>query len=554
MSTEGCFDYVVVGSGFGGSVSAMRLTEKGYRVLVLEQGKRFADNDYPTTNWKVWKFLWMPAARFFGIMQISPFQHVLVLHGSGVGGGSLCYANVLMEPDEKAFSSPAWKKPLDWRAVLAPYYQTAKRMLGVAPNPNMWKSDEILQEIAADLGRADTFRVTEGGVFYGEPGLEVPDPYFGGEGPTRTGCTQCGGCMVGCRYNAKNSLDKNYLYFAEKWGAEIWSEKEVRNVVPLAKDQPDGARYEVFFRSSTAWFSKPEERVRTRNVVFSGGTLGTLKLLFRCRDATRTLPNLSPRLGELVRTNSESLLGASAKDRNIDYSEGIAITSIFNPDDVTAIEPVRYPAGSSMMRLLAGPMGSGGNNLLFRLMNLGFQALRHPVETIRILFQPHWSERTTILLVMQTEDNRIHFKLGRSLYTLFRLGLVSKPDREQNIPSKIPIGHHVTRELAQKIDGFPASSINESVLDIPLTAHILGGCTFGETAQEGVIDLNCQVHNYPGLYVVDGSIMPANPGVNPSLTITALAEYAMASLPSRNGKLAHKSKESPKMEKMPEIA
>jgi cholesterol oxidase len=538
-TSQQAVDFVIIGSGFGGSVAAMRLVEKGYSVLVLERGKRFEDQDFPKTNWNVFKYLWAPALRCFGILQISLFRDVLVLHGSGVGGGSLGYANVLMEPSDKMFENPLWKHLADWKAVLAPHYRTARRMLGVDTNPRFWTADTVLMEIARTLGTEDTFQPTRVGTFFGEPGMEgkeVPDPYFGGEGPPRVGCTQCGGCMVGCRYNAKNSLTKNYLYFAEKWGARVTPECEVRDVRPLEPGQPDGARYVVSYRRSTAWLDRRQRQVRARNVVFSASALGTLSLLFRCRDVLRSLPAISPRLGHMVRTNSESLLGVTSRNWKTDYSKGIAITSIFQADDVTAIEPVRYPSGSSIMRFLAGPLVEHGGTIPARFVRTSSKIFKHPFEFIRTHVLPGWAQRTTILLVMQTEDNRIRLRLGKSLLTLFRTGLVSEPDAECSIPSHIHIGHKVTRDFASRINGTPAGSINEGLLDIPMTAHILGGCPFGLDDQEGVIDLDCQIHNYPGLYVVDGSIMPANPGVNPSLTITALAEYAMSRVPPKDGR------------------
>jgi cholesterol oxidase len=527
MNAQPVFDYIVVGSGFGGSVSAMRLREKDYSVLVLERGKRYRDQDFARSNWVAWKYLWLPSLRCFGILQITPFRNVLVLHGAGVGGGSLGYANVLMIPDEKLFAAPAWRHLADWKTILRPHYDTARRMLGVAANPCLWPADHALRDIANSLNRGRTFQPTEVGAFFGEPGQEVPDPYFGGEGPARSGCTHCGGCMVGCRYNAKNTLVKNYLYFAEKWGAQVWPECEVRDVRPLLPGQPDGARYEVIYRPSTAWLLKSEKPVRARNVIFSAGALGTMRLLFRCRDITHSLPNISPRLGDMVRTNSESLVGVTNRHLTTDYSKGIAITSIFKADEVTQIEPVRYPAGSDLMRFLAGPLIASGG-ILTRLLKSALEIARHPIDFLKVHVLPGWAKRTTILLVMQTEDNCLRFRLGRNLFTLFRRNLVSLPDEELTIPSKLDIAHRVTQAFAQKTDAVALGSINESLFNIPITAHILGGCPFGTDASEGVVDLNCQLHNYPGLYVVDGAIIPANPGVNPSLTITALAEYAMS--------------------------
>lgn len=513
----------------------MRLTERGHDVLVLEKGRRFEDHDFATSTWNVRRYLWVPLLRCFGILQITPLRDVFVLHGAGVGGGSLCYANVLMRPDESSFAEPAWTKLQDWRTLLEPHYETAERMLGVTRNPRTTPADEVLREIAAEMNVEPTFRPTRVGAFFGEPGeegVERPDPYFGGEGPARKGCIHCGACMVGCRHNAKNTLRKNYLWFAEKQGAEIRALCEVRDVRRLPDGQTDGARYEVVYRSSTAWPVRRARSVRTRNVIFSAGALGTLELLFRCREVTRSLPDISRRLGDLVRTNSEALLGSGSRSRDVDYSKGIAITSIFQADAVTNIEPVRYPAGSGLMRFLAAPLIDRGS-LPVRLLKTVTRLVLHPVDALRMFVLPGWAERSTILLVMQSEDNRIHLRLGRDLFTGFRRGLVSSPDEVATIPRKLDIGHHVTRRFAQKTDGIPLGSINEGLLDVPMTAHILGGCPFGRDGREGVVDLDFQIHNYPGLYVIDGSVMPANPGVNPSLTITALAEHAMDRMAER---------------------
>ncbi|MBM3155721.1 MAG: GMC family oxidoreductase [Chloroflexi bacterium] len=532
--SEQVFDYVIVGSGFGGSVSAMRLTEKGYRVLVLERGKRYRDKDFPFSNWILWKFVWLPALRLFGTWEFTPMELGLVLRGVGVGGGSLLYACVLEVPSDALFENPAWRNLADWKTILAPHYKTAQRMLGVAPNPKLWPADDVLKKIADEMGQGHTFRPTNTGRFYGAEGVEVPDPYFGGEGPPRRGCQHCGGCMVGCRNNGKNSLDKNYLYFAEKRGAEIHPESEVTDIRPLPPGQPDGARFEVIYHRSTACLLKAKKRVRTRNVVLSAGVLGTMKLLFKCRDITRSLPDISPRLGDMVRTNSEALLGISSRRGNkVDYSKGIAITSIFQGDKVTSIEPCRFPDGSGFILLIAGPLFDKSSNALVRFARFFWEILRHPLDNFWGHFPFGWARRSTILLVMQTIDNRVRIRLGRSLLTLFRKGLVSKPDMEKALPPRINIAHQVTRNFAAKVNGIPAGSISETLLNMETTAHILGGCPFGKDAREGVVGLDCQVHNYPGLYVVDGSIVPANPGVNPSLTITALAEYAMSKVPPK---------------------
>jgi cholesterol oxidase len=531
------FDFVIVGSGFGGSVAAMRLSQKRYRVLVLERGKRYRDQDFARSTWDIRRYLWLPAARCFGILQISAFRHVVVLHGAGVGGGSLGYANVLMAPSDALFDAPAWRELADWKTLLAPHYATARQMLGVADNPRFGPADTVLQSIAAELGQAHTFKPAPVGTYFGQPGQEnqdVSDPYFGGLGPARRPCTYCGACLVGCRHNAKNTLVKNYLYFAEEWGAQVKAEAEVEDIQPLPAGQADGARYVVVYKQSTGWPLTPRRRVRARSVVLAAGALGTLRLLFRCRDLTRSLPELSPRLGDLVRTNSESLLGVINRGSQTDYSRGVAITSIFQADAVTSVEPVRYPAGSDLMRYLGGPLLKSGG-LGRRLFQWAAGIVRHPVDFWRTYFQAGWARRATILLVMQSEDNRFRLRFGRDLLLPWRRGLVSLPDADHNLLGKLDIGHEVTERFAARTNSIPASTINESLFNIPMTAHILGGCPMGADAGSGVVGIDAQVHAYPGLYVVDGSIVPANPGVNPSLTITALAEYVMSQVPPAPG-------------------
>ncbi len=525
----------MIGSGFGGSVSAMRLAEKGYGVLVLEQGKRYRDRDFASSNWLVWKYLWAPALRCFGILQISLLNGLMVLHGVGVGGGSLGYANVLEIPDRKLFDHPSWRHLADWRRVLRPHYETAIRMLGVTTNPKLWPADGMLGEIAAQRGQPEAVRPAQVGVFFGPEGEEVPDPYFSGEGPARRGCTHCGACMVGCRHNAKNSLPKNYLHFAEKLGVHIQAESRVTGIRPLPAGQADGARYEVLYQFSTRMFSRPKKPLRARNLVLSAGVLGTLGLLLHCRDVSRTLPDLSSRLGKEVRTNSEALMGVVGRGNEPDYSRGIAITSRYQADPVTVIEPVRYPQGSSLMRLLSTPLVSTGRSVSSRLGSILWQILRHPLDFLRSYLLPSWASRTTILLAMQTEDSRLQLRLGRGLLTGFRRGLVSVPDESRLIPARLDIGHEVTRAFASESDGIPLGSLGENLLNMPTTAHILGGCPIGQSSEEGVVDLNFEAHGYPGLYIVDGSVIPANPGINPSLTIAALAEYAMSRIPEKDG-------------------
>ncbi len=528
------YDFVVIGSGFGGSVSALRLAEKGYSVLVLERGRRFRDRDFAATNWQFWKYLWAPPLRSFGILEISLLNGLMVLHGAGVGGGSLGYGNVLEVPPDDMFANPAWRDLADWKTLLAPHYQTARRMLGVARNPRLTPADHALQAVVAGLGQGDAFRPTEVGVFFGPEGEEVPDPFFGGEGPPRRGCRFCGACMVGCRHNAKNTLVKNYLYLAEKRGVRVLAEREVTDLRALPPDQPDEARYEVRFRRSTALLPREGERVRARRVVVAAGVLGTLKLLFRAREVSGGLPRLSPRLGENVRTNSEELVGAVARTRKVDFSQGIAITSIARTDAETRIEPVRYPRGSSLMRLIAAPtLPDPHTPRGKRWLGAAAALFRTPGHVARTYILPGWADRTTILLVMQTADNRLSLRYGRHPLYAFRRGLVVQHDPQRPIPVGVPGGHEAARRFAARTGGMVAGSAAESLLGLPITAHILGGVPFGRDAQEGVVGLDGQVHNYPGLYVVDGSIVPANPGVNPSLTITALAEYVLSQIPPK---------------------
>jgi cholesterol oxidase len=524
------YDYVVIGSGFGGSVAAMRLKEKGYSVLILERGKRYRDQDFAKSNWAFWKYIWNPLIRSFGILQISLLDGMLILHGSGVGGGSLGYANVLMEPDDALFNAPAWRHLADWKKVLRPHYDTAKRMLGVATTPRLFAADETLRLVANEMGYRAGFQPTEVGVLFGDPtseGQQVVDPYFDGDGPARNSCIHCGACMVGCRHNAKNTLVKNYLYFAEKWGADLLAERQVSDIQPLPEGQDDGARYEVLHRSATSILGRKTQKVRARNVVLSAGVLGTLKLLFHCRDVSGSLPNISARLGDEVRTNQEALQGATSRAGEQDFSQGVAIASTFQADENTVVQAVRYPAGSSLMRLLAAPLIERGH-IIKRLTHATLYWIFRPIDFMRAYFLPGWAKRTTILLVMQRAESRMRLRLGRSPWSFFRRGLVTEQDEADSIPASVDLGQQVTRSFADKVNGIPAGSFSEGLLGMPATAHILGGCPMGQDDAEGVIDLQCQVHNYPGLYVVDASIMPANPGINPSLTITALAEYAIA--------------------------
>ncbi|WP_420643477.1 GMC oxidoreductase [Candidatus Leptofilum sp.] len=525
------YDYVVIGSGFGGSVSAMRLTEKGYRVLVLERGKRYRAEDFPKTNWNIFKYLWQPALRCFGIMGINFLDDLMILNGSGIGGGSLVYASTHIEPGEKFYEAEEWADLTDWQSELAPHFKTANRMLGVRENPLFWPADYRLQEIANEVGQGDTFKPTPVAIFFGDPGETVPDPFFDGEGPDRAGCIHCGGCMVGCRHNAKNTLDKNYLYFAEKWGAEVRSEANVLALRPLYGPQPGAARYEIEYEKVTDWMFKQKQTVRARNVIVSAGVMGTVNLLLKCRDEAKTLPLLSERLGWMVRSNSEALMGVTARDGEVDYSKGVAITSHFWLDEVTSVEPVRYPRGSSLMRNLAVPLVSLKGGGWQRFGRFIVEGVKRPYDFLKARFLPDWARDSTILLIMQTAENRMRLKRGRSIFTLFRQGLISERDDSLPIPAVIDAGRSVVNRFAEKTNGIPQSTMNEVLLETPSTAHILGGCGIGASEADGVIDTKHEVFNYPGLFVADGSVIPANLGVNPSLTITAMTERAMSLVP-----------------------
>jgi cholesterol oxidase len=534
-ATDPVYDYVIIGSGFGGSVSAWRLTEKGYSVLVIERGKRWTAESFPKTNWKLTDYLWMPALRCFGPQGLTFFKDIWLLNGAGVGGGSLIYASTHRIPTQNFFRAKEWAHLADWEAELMPHYHTANRMLGTAENPCLWPADHVLKEIAEDLGQGDTFEPTPVGIYFGQPGVTVPDPYFGGDGPTRTGCNHCGGCMVGCRHNAKNTLDKNYLWLAEKYGATVLPERNVRGIRPLYGVQPDGARYEVGYEKVTDWVNKRRDRVRARNVIVAAGVLGTVELLFKCRDEDQTLPLISPMLGELVRSNSEALMGVTARHRQQDFSQGVAISSHFWADEETSVEPCRYPPGSSFMRTLIWPLagyGDAGSKFVHRLWASLKHLVKSPGDFLHTRINSGWAERDTVLLIMQTVENKMACRRGRGPMTLFRKGLHTRRDPDEPIPACVDAGSDVVKRFAEKVDGVAWVGLND-LLDIPNTAHIMGGCPIGGDETTGVVDINHQVFNYPGLYVADGSVVPANLGVNPSLTIAAMAERAMSLIPAK---------------------
>ncbi|MGW6422234.1 GMC oxidoreductase [Nocardia sp. NPDC055053] len=519
------FDVLIVGSGFGGSVTALRLVEKGYKVGILEAGRRFTDEELPKTSWDLRKFLWAPKLGCFGIQRIHPLRDVLILGGAGVGGGSLNYANTLYVPPEPFFQDAQWRDITDWRAELTPYYERAKKMLGVVQNPHMTPADEIFKAVAEDMGVGDTFVQTPVGVFFGEPGKTVADPYFGGVGPERTGCVECGDCMVGCKFGAKNTLVKNYLYLAEKAGAQIIPMTTVNALRPL----PDGT-WDVATERTGAWVRKDPKTFTAKQVVLAAGTLGTQKLLHSMRDQG-VLPNLSDKLGLLTRTNSESIVGAATKTLapGQDFTKGVAITSSIHPTPDTHIEPVRYGKGSNSMGLLQTLMVDGGGKVPRWLRFLGV-ALMHPLLLVRFLSVKNWSERTIISLVMQHLDNSITTYTKRGLFGGRKL--TSKQGHGEPNPTWIPAGNDVTRRVAEKIGGVAGGTWGE-VFNVPLTAHFLGGAAIGADREHGVIDAYHRVFGYPTLSVVDGAAVSANLGVNPSLTITAQAERAAAYWPNK---------------------
>ena len=525
------FDWLVIGSGFGGSVSALRLSEKGYSVGVLECGRRFADDEFPRSTADLRRYFWNPRLGMKGIFRLTTFKDVSVVSGCGVGGGSLGYANTLYVPPKAFFEDRQWAEMNDWETALAPHYEEAQRMLGVVQNPHDDPADQLLRELGDELGVADTYKKTPVGVFFGEPGSTVPDPFFGGEGLDRTGCSLCGRCMVGCPHGAKNTLVKNYLYFAEKHGAQVHAERTVLGIRPLGG--ADGAEgYEVQSVRSGAWLRKDRRVDRARGVVLSAGALGTNKLLQRCR-LSGSLPRISSRLGELVRTNSESILTVTVpEDYPDDLVRRVAITSSIYPDQHTHIETVTYgDAGDSMRRLYTLLVGDGTR--LTRPLKLLGQILLHPRRLAKVLFPKHWSRRTIILLVMQTLDNAIALRPRKGPFGSLRLQTEQDPERP--IPTFIPIANRAAEWFAQRTGGIAQSALTEALFNIPTTAHILGGAVIAAGPAQGVVDAHQRVFGYENLLVCDGSAIPANVGVNPSLTITALAEHAMSHVPVAAG-------------------
>ena len=524
------YDYIVVGSGFGGSVAALRLAQKGYSVAVIEKGKRYQPQDYAKTNWNFRKYFWLPQLKLYGIQCLTLLKHVFILHGAGVGGGSLVYANNLLIPGDDVFKKPEWG-PGDWRSKLAPHYKTAQTMLGATPSPTTSITDQYLAEVGRELTGTDTFHINDVGVFYEGSGKPVPDPYFKGEGPERIGCTLCGACMVGCRDGGKNTLDKNYLYLAEKLGVEILAETEVTQILQR------GDAYRIITRKSTG-FRHPLKSFQCKGVILAGGVMGTVKLLLKAK-THGDLPRLSSKLGDLIRTNSEALLAVKTNRKDVNYSKEIAITSGIYPDKDTHIEVVRYPKGSDAMAMLTTLLVGGGGSMP-RPLRFLFTAIRHPLKALESLNPFNWAHRTAILLVMQTVENYMQFDFKRRWWRLGARSMNSKrAPGIAMVPAYIPIANQVAQKMAEKMDGNAYSVLPEVLFDVSSTAHILGGCAMGMTEQEGVCDFNGQVHGYPNMYVTDGSVIPANLGVNPSLTITAVAEYILSQIPDRASTQTH---------------
>jgi cholesterol oxidase len=514
------FDYVIIGSGFGGSVSALRLSEKGYKVLVIEKGKWFGEKDFPKTNWNLKKWMWNPKLGLHGIFKMTFLNHVTVLSGVGVGGGSLTYANTLPIPKEDFFKTGSWADLNSWQEILQPFYKTAHKMLGAAKNPKLHDSDLLIKDIAKDLGKEKDFEPAKVAVFFGEPGKTIKDPYFDGKGPDRKGCIHCGACMTGCRYNAKNTLDKNYLYLAQQLGTKIIAEKEVYNVEAI--DDSDKG-YKISYKSSIG--KKKKESITTKGVIFSGGVMGTIPLLLNLKETS--LPNLSNCVGQDIRTNNESLLSiTSNKNDDKDYSKGIAIGSILHTDKSSHLEPVRYSKGSSFFKLMTIPSVKGKYGILRILGVLGI-LITKPFYIFKTLFTRKYAEKTTILLFMQTLDSTLQIKKGR----FTKMKTIAKKGEKPN--AFIPEAISFSKKVGEKIKGIPYSNFTDVLLGTTTTAHILGGAVMGKDINTGVIDKNCNVFGYKNMMVCDGSMISANPGVNPSLSITAISEYAMSQIPNK---------------------
>jgi len=529
------FDFIVIGSGFGGSVSALRLTEKGYRVAVLEMGRRWAPLSFPRTSWSIRQWFWRPSLGLHGFFNMRFFRHATIFSGSAVGGGSITYAATLLPPPDKVWHSGSWAGLADWQIEMPQHYKTASRMLGVRENNILGAADQLLKSTGEVAGVAETFYRTRVGIFQapeGEVGnTTVPDPFFGGQGPPRTTCIGCGGCMMGCRYGAKNTLDLNYLYLAEEGGARVFPETKVVDVKPIEDASDGSAGYEVHTVNSVSWIRRQPQKLRCRAVVFSASSLGTMELLFRLKD-NGSLPRISSRLGKHVRTNSESIIGARVPRCADDLSQGIAIGSGIYIDEHTHIEAVRYPSGSDAMGLLTTMLTDGRPGFLRIGMwakNMLSHLLLHPIQAFR-LFRPWgWAREATILLCMQALEGHIEMHWRRPWFWPFSKMLVSRGDK---VPTYIPKANEFARQFAKVAGGTAMSMLPEILFDIPGTAHCIGGCVIADSPEHGVVDNHHRVFGYHNMYICDGSVVSTNLGVNPSLTITALAERAMSLIPS----------------------
>lgn len=519
------YDYIIIGSGFGGSVSALRLAQKGYKVLVLEKGKWYKGKDFAKTNWNLRKWLWMPQLRFFGIMKLSIFRHVAVISGAGVGGGSLVYANTLPVPKTNFYKTGTWSGLKNWELDLKPFYKEALKMLGAAPNPKLFDGDKGLEELAKQIDREKDFERPDVAVYFGEQGKTVEDPYFKGEGPNRTGCNFCGGCMTGCRHNAKNTLDKNYLHLAQKLGVKIIAETEVIDVSPN-KDKNGKDGYTITTKSSTKYF-KRKQIFKTKGVVFSGGVLGTIKLALKLKK--KSLPLFSDTLGDNIRTNNETLISVSSLNKDKNFSRGVAIGSLLHTDENSHLEIVRYAQGSGFWRLLHLPLVTGRNTIV-RIGKILGRIIKSPITYIRVYWLNSWSKQTSVLLFMQTLDSTLKLNVG-----LFG-GLKTTVSKGQKPTPYIPESVELANKFGKIVNGKSTSFALETLAGIPSTAHILGGAVMGESEKEGVINQYNEVFNYKNMFIIDGSMISANPGVNPSLSITAIAEHAMNHIPANKTK------------------
>jgi cholesterol oxidase len=528
------FDFIVIGSGFGGSVSAHRLTEKGYKVAVMEMGRRWSAQTLPRSSWALHRWFWRPRLGLRGFFNMRFFRHVTILHGCAVGGGSITYASTLLAPPQKVWETGSWAGLASWREEMPRHYETATRMLGVVENKILGPADHLLKRTADAVGCGDTFYRTNVGIFQSqnsEPGGQsFTDPFFGGEGPERATCVACGGCMMGCRYGAKNTLDLNYLYLAEQHGATIFPERRVVDVKPLRGTSDGSDGYEVVTVQSTAWVRPRRERFTCRGVIFAASALGTMELLFRLKESG-SLPAISDEVGKHVRTNSESLIGARMPGYHEDLSQGVAIGSGIYIDEHTHIEAVRYPSGSDAMSLLATILTDGrpgAQRIALWVKNIFSYLLRHPLKTLRVLLPVGWARESIILLCMQALDGELEMRWQRPWFLPFRKFLAS---RGEKIPTYIPRANEFAQKFAALTGGLPMSMLPEILFDVPGTAHCIGGCVIADSATAGVVDSRHRVFNYKNLYICDGSVIAANLGVNPSLTITALAERAMSFIP-----------------------